>query len=156
MTSRIGNEASLSDNVPKLGIGGVLSKREPLKYLCNHVIFALFFPFFKPTHCTLWNKWRRQKRNQYFYYYHVLLIYSKTFHTQTYNSMWSFLFMILVYSNFKMHVLVFYKNVKYNNNFFLQNWIPKMVINIAHTAFDTPLLFTAAAKIEFLRYIAHA
>ena len=66
-----------------------------------------------------------------------------------------FLFMILVYSNFKMHVLVFYKNVKYNNNFFLQNWIPKMVINIAHTAFDTPLLFTAAAKIEFLRYIAH-
>ena len=54
-----------------------------------------------------------------------------------------------------MHVLVFYKNVKYNNNFFLQNWIPKMVINIAHTAFDTPLLFTAAAKIEFLRYIAH-
>ena len=30
-----------------------------------------------------------------------------------------------------------------------------MVINIAHTAFDTPLLFTAAAKIEFLRYIAH-
>ena len=88
MTSRIGNEASLLDNVPKLGIGGALSKREPLKYLCNHVIFAQFFHFLGPptAHCET-NEEDKKEINIFYYFYHVLLIYSKTFHTRTYNSM---------------------------------------------------------------------
>ena len=81
MTSRIGNEASLLDNVPKLGIGGALSKREPLKYLCNHLIYAQCFHFLSPptAHCE--TNEEDKKEINIFYYYHVLLIYSKTFHT---------------------------------------------------------------------------
>ena len=80
MTSRIGNEASLLDNVPKLGIGGALSKREDL-------IYAQFFHFLSPptAHCE--TNEEDKKEINIFYFYHVLLIYSKTFHTQTYNSM---------------------------------------------------------------------
>ena len=84
MTSRIGNEASLLDNVPKLGIGGALSKREPLKYLCKHLIYAQFFHFLSPptAHCET-NEEDKKEINIFIIIMYYLFIQKRFTHKHT-------------------------------------------------------------------------